>query len=154
MRFALIIFVCAFLMEFVSYLAHRYIYHGIGWLFHKSHHSAREGAFEWNDIFPLCFSAISISIMAWGVLDASRSDAIAVAIGVSTYGMIYFFIHDLYIHRRAKWLRIRIPWFQKMKRAHAIHHAFGGEPYGLLFYWKLDKSKKNQPTLDNVDVEA
>jgi beta-carotene 3-hydroxylase len=152
-RFALIIIVTTVLMEFVSYLAHRFIYHGIGWIFHKSHHSRRDGVFEWNDIFPMCFSAIAISVMAWGVMDPSRADAVAIAIGVSAYGMIYFFIHDLYIHRRAKWLRIRIPFLQKVKRAHAIHHAYGGEPYGLLLFWKLDKEFKNQPTVDNVEVD-
>jgi beta-carotene 3-hydroxylase len=128
-------------MEFVSYLAHRFVYHGIGWVFHKSHHEPRKGVFEWNDIFPVFFAAIAIGTMMFGLSDPNQSDIVAVSIGVSAYGLVYFFIHDLYVHRRAKWLKLRIPFLMKLKRAHALHHAFGAEPYGLLLFFNLQQLK-------------
>ena len=146
LRFAIILVVSCVAMEFVSYLAHRFVYHGIGWKLHKSHHEPRKGMFERNDIFPLIFSCIAISVMMFGLADPSRSDIVAMSIGISAYGLIYFFIHDLYVHRRAKGLRLRLPFLRKLKKAHAIHHAFGGEPYGLLFFFKLDQLK-------NMNVE-
>lgn len=143
-RFIVILLVSCVAMEFVSYLAHRFVYHGFGWKLHRSHHEPRKGMFELNDIFPLIFSSIAISVMLFGLSDPSRSDIVAMSIGISAYGLIYFFIHDLYVHRRARGLRLRIPFLMKLKRAHAIHHAFGGEPYGLLFFYKLDQLKNMQ----------
>jgi beta-carotene 3-hydroxylase len=141
MRFALVVLISFALMEFVSYLAHRFLYHGIGWVFHKSHHEPRTGVFEWNDVFPAMFASVTIILMALTVDDAAQNDIFAAAIGIGLYGMVYFFIHDLYVHRRARWLKIRIPFLLKLKRAHAIHHAYGGEPYGLLLFFKLDQLK-------------
>ncbi|MDH4069688.1 MAG: sterol desaturase family protein [Ignavibacteria bacterium] len=130
-------------MELVSYLAHRYVYHGIGWVFHRSHHTRREGIFELNDIFPMIFSVIAISLMLWG-FEADADEVVAAAIGVSAYGMIYFIIHDLYIHRRAKWLSLRIPFLLEVKKAHAIHHKYGGEPFGLLLFFRKDEVRNQQ----------
>ena len=144
MRFAAIVILTFCVMEFVSYLAHRYVYHGFMWVFHRSHHRRREGVFEWNDIFPLIFSTIAIALMAKGAYDPDGADLLAAAIGVSLYGIIYFFIHDLYIHRRARWLKLRIPFLLKMKQAHAIHHRDGGEPYGLLLFFNRDKVEREK----------
>jgi beta-carotene 3-hydroxylase len=133
-RFALIVLVSFVVMEFVSYLAHRYVYHKLLWVFHKSHHSPRKGHFELNDIFPFFFAAVSIFLMFISASDPGRFDILALSIGITLYGGTYFFIHDLYVHRRMKSLSLRIPILLQIKRAHAIHHRHGGEPYGLLFF--------------------
>jgi beta-carotene 3-hydroxylase len=134
MRFGLILVVAFAAMEGVSYLAHRYIYHKLLWIFHKSHHSPRNGPFELNDIFPAFFAFVSMSLMIAGFANPEMSDILAASIGISAYGMVYFFIHDLYVHRRIKALSLRIPFLIMIKKAHAIHHREGGEPYGLLFF--------------------
>ncbi len=136
----LLIFVVAFaFMELISYLAHRYIYHGIGWALHKSHHQPRKGILEWNDIFPMIFAAMTIVLLLYALSDPDRSALAAAGFGIMAYGLVYFFVHDLYIHRRARWLKLRIPFLQRLKRAHAIHHRYGGEPYGLLFVIDPDR---------------
>lgn len=146
----LIIGITAFAaMEFVSYLAHRYVYHTIGWVFHKSHHTKREGPFELNDIFPMIFAALSIAFILWG-LGSDRAAVVAAAVGVSAYGMLYFFVHDLYIHRRIKSLPLRIPFLLKIKKAHAIHHKYGGEPYGLLLFFTSEEARKQDVTHETV----
>ncbi len=150
MRFVVIVTGSFVAMEFVSYLAHRFVYHGIGWIFHKSHHEPRNGVFERNDVFPLFFASLAIGMMAFGLANPQRADIVALSIGISTYGMIYFFIHDLYVHRRVPWLKLRIPFLRKLKRAHAIHHAYGAEPYGLLLFMKIDQLKNI--TVDEDDV--
>src|SRR5512140_771643 len=96
--FLLIIVGSFIVMEFVSYLAHRFIYHKLLWVFHRSHHSPRKGPFELNDVFPVFFAASAITLMAIGVADPGRNHLLAMSIGITAYGMVYFFIHDLYVH--------------------------------------------------------
>jgi beta-carotene 3-hydroxylase len=141
-RFAGIVLVSFVVMESVSYLAHRYVYHKLLWVFHRSHHTPRNGPFEANDVFPLFFAALAISIMIAALRDPLSPDLLAVSIGVSLYGMVYFFIHDLYVHRRVKRLGLRIPFLIQVKKAHALHHRYGGEPYGLLFFTNPDRVRR------------
>lgn len=139
----LVISVVAFSgMELVSYLAHRYIYHGIGWALHKSHHEPRTGIFEWNDIFPMIFATLTIVLLLYAFSDPARSDIAAAGLGIMAYGLVYFFVHDLYIHRRARWLKLRVPFLRRLKEAHALHHRYGGEPYGLLFVIDPERLRK------------
>jgi len=134
LRFAVILLVSFVMMEFVSYLAHRFIYHKLLWVFHKSHHTERKGVFELNDVFPMFFAAVSMYLMFTGLSDPAGADILAMSIGITLYGGIYFFIHDLYVHRRVKRLSLRIPILLQIKKAHALHHRYGGEPYGLLLF--------------------
>jgi len=131
-------------MEFVAYAAHRFVYHGFLWVLHRSHHTPRKGAFELNDLFPLFFAGVSVALFLYGMADPDRADLVAVSIGVSLYGVVYFFIHDVYIHRRIKSLPLRIPLLLTMKKAHAIHHRDGGEPFGLLFFANPDRVRREQ----------
>lgn len=121
-------------MEFFSYLVHRFVYHGALWFVHKSHHTPRTGRFEWNDFFPLLFAACTIVLMMIALSEPDGRDLLAVSIGITLYGVTYLVIHDLYAHRRMKSLRFSIPYLQRVKKAHMVHHLYGGEPFGLLLY--------------------
>jgi beta-carotene 3-hydroxylase len=119
-------------MEPLTYAAHRWVMHGAGWVLHRSHHRLRqEGVFEANDWYPVGFAAVTIMAMAAGTLAPSVHVLVPVGVGVTAYGAAYAFVHDVYIHGRFA----RIPTFQPLERlraAHALHHRFGGEPYGML----------------------
>jgi beta-carotene 3-hydroxylase len=121
-------------MEGVSYLAHRYVYHKLLWIFHKSHHTPRMGLFEWNDVFPVFFASVAIAIFWYTMNTPGQGDLFALALGVTLYGMIYFFLHDIYVHGRLPGVVFRSNYLQRMKKAHMIHHAYGAEPYGLLLF--------------------
>ncbi len=133
-RFIAILLAAFVAMEFFSYLVHRFVYHRVFWFLHKSHHTPRSGLFEWNDVFPMVFSSISIVLIWYAVEDAGGNDLLALMIGVSLYGLVYLVIHDLYVHRRMKSLTFRVPYLQAVKKAHMVHHQTGGEPYGLLLF--------------------
>jgi beta-carotene 3-hydroxylase len=120
-------------MELVSYLMHRYVYHGFLWVLHRSHHTPRLGSFELNDLFPLFFSAVGAGLFMTG-FHLANGALVAVAAGVSAYGALYFIIHDLYIHRRGAFFQQNLPLLRRIRAAHEVHHRFGGEPYGLLFF--------------------
>lgn len=142
MRFAAIVVVSFVCMEFFSYLVHRFVYHKLMWILHKSHHTRREGMFELNDLFPLTFATVTVFLMVKGSAEGSGSDLLAASIGIALYGMVYFTIHDLYVHRRAKFVSLKIPWLIRVKKAHALHHRYGGEPYGLLMFFNADRVER------------
>lgn len=127
-------------MEFVAWAAHRFVMHGWLWSWHRDHHdpSVKEGPFfERNDRFFLVFALPSMagymlfSLPGLGWL-------LWVAIGISIYGLIYFLVHDVYIHRRFRWFRqLDNPYSRAVLRAHGSHHAKrtreGCESFGLLW---------------------
>lgn len=127
----LIALVAFVVMEPVTYATHRWVMHGIGRVLHDSHHQARLGRFEANDLFPVLFAAVTILAMAAGASLPSLHVLLAAGVGVTAYGMAYMFVHDIYIHRRLG----RLPaWslFERLRRAHGVHHLYSNEPYGML----------------------
>lgn len=117
-------------MEAVSYAMHRWIMHGIGYAWHRSHHEARRGRFEANDRFPLIFAALGVTMFAVG--SGPWPPAWWIAVGVTAYGAVYLVVHEVVIHRRVP---LRLPptrlttW---LTAAHRDHHCGGDEPYGML----------------------
>ena len=136
-------------MEFVAWLAHKYIMHGILWKLHKDHHQPDPNKpVEHNDFFFLFFATPAILLFIIGIKDLSIYFWIAT--GITLYGVAYFCIHDLFIHQRIKVLRnADTVYFRAIRRAHKIHHKHlekeDGECFGMLLvplkYFK--EAKKN-----------
>jgi len=128
---ALLLFAGSFLaMEGVSYAAHRWVMHGFGMAWHRSHHAPPRGALERNDLFPVCFSVVGIALFALGT--TVTRPLLWIAIGVTAYGAAYLVVHDVVIHRR---LGMRIGggrYLRWLRTSHAAHHRTGAEPYGML----------------------
>ena len=117
-------------MEAVSAIAHRWVMHGRrGLAWHASHHRPPAGRFELNDLFPALFSVVGFGLF----LVAMRWPAVRpIAIGITAYGMAYLAVHEIFIHRR---IDVPLPnwrYFDWLRRSHALHHRFGGEPFGML----------------------
>ena len=146
-------------MEFVAWFAHKFVMHGFLWNWHEDHHKPRHekyGFFEKNDLFFLVFAIPSALSYIIG-LSTSHFWLLFVGIGISIYGIIYFLIHDVYIHQRFKWFRqLDSKYSRAILRAHGAHHAKhtkeGCESFGLLVVhkkyfgkrssWKNNNSKK------------
>jgi beta-carotene 3-hydroxylase len=123
-------------MEPLTYAAHRWVMHGVGWVLHRSHHRRRRistwrDRFEANDWFPVAFAGVTIAAFALGTSLRSAELLVPVAVGVTLYGATYAFVHDVYIHGRIARLPVLAP-LERLRDAHAIHHLYGGEPYGML----------------------
>jgi beta-carotene 3-hydroxylase len=116
-------------MEGVSYATHRWVMHGVGMIWHRSHHARSEGGWEANDRFPLLFSVIGFATF---VLAIGTPWLRPVAIGITAYGAAYLFVHEVYIHERLRWRVPKNAYMEHLRDAHALHHRFGGEPYGML----------------------
>lgn len=124
-------------MEPLTYAAHRWVMHGVGWVLHRSHHRIRRSSgplaarVEANDWFPVMFAGLTMAAMALAVAQPTFDLLMPIGVGVTAYGAVYGAVHDVYIHRRF----VRMPSFRPLEflgRAHALHHRFGGEPYGML----------------------
>lgn len=111
-----------FLMEGVAWIVHRYVMHGALWSVHRTHHYPRKGWFELNDVFGLVFSLPSIALIYFGLRGASF--LLAVGCGIALYGVVYFFLHDMLVHRRIDTgLRPKSGYLARIYQAHRLHHA-------------------------------
>ena len=140
LRFALLAASAFAGMEVTAYVLHRFVFHGLMWKVHKSHHAAghTHGPFEANDLFSLGFAAASVAMMWAGRAGPLASTAFPLGAGVAVYGVLYFVLHDLYAHGRFAPFRTKIAAAQAVKRAHGRHHQsltkVGQEPYGLFLF--------------------
>lgn len=123
-------------MEIFSWLIHKYIMHGFLWNIHKTHHRKGKGFFELNDFFSLFFGAVSVLLIVVG-LD-TFDYRFWIGMGIAAYGMLYFIVHDILIHRRIKSRRkINNRYLKAVAQAHYDHHKSGQNKeavcYGLLW---------------------
>ncbi|MFC6267902.1 sterol desaturase family protein [Frigoriflavimonas asaccharolytica] len=126
------------LMECATWLIHKYIMHGFGWYFHEDHHQpGYPHVFEKNDWF-FVFGAIpSITLFYFGTWYGINY-LFFIGLGILFYGMAYFFIHDVLIHRRFKWFdKTNNKYLRGLRKAHKIHHKHlgkeEGECFGMLY---------------------
>jgi beta-carotene 3-hydroxylase len=112
-------------MEGFAYVMHRWVMHGrLGWLLHASHHRARAGRFELNDLYGVIFAIPSILLIYGGVQAGWGDWATFVGAGIAAYGAIYFGFHDVIVHRRLEHRLVpRSSYFKRIVQAHRLHHA-------------------------------
>jgi len=121
-------------MEGFAYVMHRWVMHGPGWFLHKSHHRPRDGTFEFNDLYALIFALPSLWLINRGIGGDLGNWAIAVGVGIATYGMIYFGFHDVIVHRRMSHRYIpKSAYMKRIVQAHRLHHAVESKHHGLSF---------------------
>ncbi|ESQ99403.1 hypothetical protein F753_10730 [Stutzerimonas chloritidismutans AW-1] len=59
-------------MEVFAWWAHKYVMHGWGWGWHKSHHEPRSGWFEKNDLYAVVFAGVGVLLIAPDPADRPR----------------------------------------------------------------------------------
>lgn len=144
-------------MEVVAWLSHKYIMHGPLWKLHKDHHKKESsGFFEHNDFFFLIFAFPGIIGLLTGII-YHYNFMFWIGIGICIYGLMYFLVHDVFIHRRFKlFRRSKYTYLKAINRAHKTHHKHigkeDGECFGMLWvpfkYFREMKSKnKNEVPL-------
>jgi len=142
----LLIHLAAFLLafcltEFAAWALHKYVMHGALWQLHKSHHRKAEGHFfERNDLFFFFFAAPGAWLIYAGIA-AGGNPWLAAGLGITLYGVVYFWVHDVFIHQRYSFFRkSQNKYLRALRRAHHAHHKSaernGGESFGLLWVAK------------------
>lgn len=134
-------------MEIISWILHKYLFHGPLWFIHKTHHDRTlHSTLELNDIFSLIFTIISIAFIYSGWFTPS-STHLGIGLGITLYGLIYFIVHDGLIHQRYPFWRTKSSntYLKQVQRAHQRHHIHPNkapsEEFGLFFiigkkYWR------------------
>ncbi|CAN5325647.1 hypothetical protein BH10PSE13_BH10PSE13_11710 [soil metagenome] len=111
-------------MEGFAYVMHRWVMHGPGWFLHASHHRARPGLWEANDLYFVIFAAPSILLLLGGVQWGWGGWATAMGAGVAAYGAIYLGFHDIIVHQRVRHRYVaRGRYMKRIVQAHRLHHA-------------------------------
>ena len=134
-------------MEGFAYVMHRWVMHGPGWVLHKSHHSARTGRFELNDLYGAIFAIPSIVLIYGGTVAGWGDWATAIGVGIATYGAIYFGFHDVIVHKRVGHTYVpRSTYMKRIVQAHRMHHALESKEHGISFGFlvapRIDTLKK------------
>ncbi len=146
-------------MEGVAYAAHRWIMHGPGWFLHKSHHRARQGRFEANDLYGVIFAIPSIVLIFGGVNLDWGAWAVWVGAGIAGYGAIYFGFHDVIVHRRVGHRYLpKSSFMKRIIQAHRLHHATetkeGSVSFGFIVAPRPEALKAELARRGNAGVRA
>ena len=135
-------------MEGVAWFAHKFVMHGLLWIWHKDHHKKEtEGFLEHNDFFFLIFALPGIAGLFFGMQNNFNA-FFWIGLGITLYGFCYFVVHDIFIHQRFKLLRnADSNYFKAIRRAHKIHHKHldkhEGECFGMLWVpYKYFRNRK------------
>lgn len=130
----LILIATFLLMEGATWVIHKYVMHGFLWILHRDHHDhSTEGPLEKNDYFFIIFAIPAIALMYFGSL-AQFNHLFYIGLGITFYGMAYFFVHDVFIHQRISFLKnTQNPYLLAIRRAHKQHHKHLGREQGECF---------------------
>ncbi len=129
----LIVLFTFFFMEFVSWATHKYVMHGFLWTLHKDHHVVNSNnVLQKNDLFFLIFAIPSIFLIFKGF--ENQSYYLFVGIGIALYGLAYFLIHEIIIHRRLPPpSKTKSRYIKAIRKAHKVHHKNRGKYHGVNF---------------------
>lgn len=121
-------------MEAVAWWVHRHVMHGWGWGWHRSHHGARRGWFELNDLYALVFAGVAIVLIAAGSHVPAVEPLRWIGAGMTLYGLLYFVVHDGMVHQRwpFRWVPRR-GYLKRLYQAHRLHHALDLPDAGVSF---------------------
>lgn len=127
----LLTFAC---MELVTWITHKYVMHGFLWYLHEDHHQPRYNSiFEKNDLFFVIFAVPSISLFYFGT-NNGLNYLFFIGLGILLYGIAYFLVHDVLIHRRFKWFQnVKSPYLRALRKGHKVHHKHLGKEDGECF---------------------
>lgn len=153
-------------LEIFSYAAHRWLFHGVLWRVHQTHHTARKGFFELNDLFSAIFAAVSILLIIFSERPLLDSVLFPLGLGIAIYGAVYFVAHDAFTHRRFLPFASRSKLLLTVRAAHQRHHQSakkrGIEPFGLFVFdyakfWRragVPKTKKAEVVDQTTSAET
>lgn len=134
---AILFLVAGFLgMEIFSWLIHKYVMHGALWQVHKTHHVRAKGFLEKNDLFSLSFGTLAVVLIVLGL--PGLDYRFWIGCGISLYGLLYFVLHDVLIHRRVRTSQKPVGrYLDGIAKAHRDHHRSaerdGAVCFGLLW---------------------
>ena len=146
-------------MEGVAYVAHRWVMHGPGWFLHASHHRARPGIWELNDLYAVIFAVPSFVLLLGGVQLGWWAGFTWIGAGIAAYGAIYFGFHDVIVHKRLDHTYLpRSSYMKRIVQAHRLHHVVetkaGTVSFGFLWAPRPEALKAELKRRERAGVRA
>ncbi len=146
-------------MEVVAWAVHKFIMHGPGWGWHQSHHVDHDHTLEKNDLYAVLFAGLALLLI---VFSPGRGPIYWIGIGMSVYGVLYFFVHDGLVHQRWPFRYVpRNGYLKRLVQAHRLHHAVDGREgcvsFGFLYappVRRLKEQLRGAPTRSSTQVES
>ena len=133
---AVIVLATVAAMEIVAAFTHRFVMHGVGWGWHRSHHEPHDGVLEHNDLYAVIFAGLALLLLAFA--SPTSGAWYWVGVGMTVYGCLYFVVHDGLVHQR--WPFRIVPknaYLRRLVQAHRLHHAVEGREgcvsFGFLY---------------------
>jgi len=109
-------------MEFTAWFMHKYVMHGFLWFLHRDHHDPETHFPERNDAFFLVFAIPSWLSIMFGLMNGIDV-LFYIGVGIAVYGLAYFLVHDVFIHRRLNFFKQgNHPYLKAIRKAHKVHH--------------------------------
>ena len=129
----IVVLISFLMMELVSWATHKYIMHGFLWKLHEDHHNVNKNkTFEKNDSFFLIFAIPGAGFIMYGI--ETNSILLLIGLGITLYGLAYFFVHEIFIHQRIKVFRkTNNKYLKGLRKAHKIHHKNQNKENGQCF---------------------
>ena len=129
--------------EVAAAVIHRYVMHGFGWGWHRSHHEPHDGMLEKNDLYAIGFALLSVLLMMAGYVWVP---AFWISVGLIVYGILYTAVHDGLVHQRWPFRHVpRRGYLKRLYQAHKLHHAVdektGCVSFGFLYAPPVAKLK-------------
>jgi beta-carotene 3-hydroxylase len=135
-----LVFISTFIaMEGVTWCTHKFVMHGFLWNLHYDHHNKdKSKVLEKNDLFFIYFAIISMTLFYCGAYYPALHLCTYVGLGILGYGVAYFCVHEIIIHKRLlPNLKLNFFYFKALQKAHRMHHSHlnkeDGECFGMLF---------------------
>lgn len=123
-------------MELVAFAVHKYVMHGLGWGWHRSHHEPHEGILERNDLYAVVFALLALGLILFS--SPLSGTLYWIGVGMSVYGVLYFVVHDGLVHQRWPFRHHpKNPYLKRLVQAHRLHHVVEGRDgcvsFGFLY---------------------
>ena len=138
MQFTLLVIFSFAAVEIASAAAHRFLFHGVLWKIHRTHHTSSTGTFELNDIFSVIFALAAILLIVFSEKPLLNSITFPMGLGITIYGAVYFIVHDFFTHRRFAPFKSNNKILLTIRAAHQRHHQTtekkGFAPFGLFIF--------------------
>jgi len=101
-------------MEAVAWLTHKYVMHGLLWHLHEDHHKKNPSSFfEKNDYFFVIFAVPGMLCILLGSLLPAVQLLLYVGLGITLYGMAYFWVHDILYTNASSYLEMPMAFISR-----------------------------------------
>jgi len=134
MLYITIVIVTFAFMEAVTWCTHKYVMHGFLWVLHQDHHQPKyQNTFEKNDAFFAMGAIPSILLFYFGI-NPDLNYKFFIGLGMLLYGIAYFLVHDVLIHKRFNWFsNTKNSYLRGLRKGHKVHHKHLGKEDGECF---------------------